>query len=260
MKTRLELSLNDDSTSLSPGDFHERVAEAFQANGPVVGSALPSPVNVICDRDAFVCQSLKGSARFYLIECNRGLSTAPNITVDVIIHAEEEEPGAQACVTEFCERAKRANRRSGELAIEVPRQFYVYPLLDDIPALMEDSPFYFSVTKEARWPSKVKKELLAASVTAAVSYIVGFILQSKGLFVILSGALLNLVAGAAVGVSATLLFERITCDDAVVIGIDEAVNREALRMKNSRTAETLAEYKDPTPVLRRSRKGDDDER
>lgn len=260
LKTKIEVHLKDASASLDVGGFYEEIARAFLANGSSVDIGLPSPASVICDNEAFVSQPLKGSARFCLVKCKRGSSLAPNITVEALIYADEEDPKPEVCVREFCDRTKEANKQTKSLDIEVQQEFYVYPLIDGAPSLSDGSPFYFVAKREPKFISEKIRNGVLAILAGDACYAIGFLLQANHLNEILSGILLNLVAGAAVGVGITLFYELLTGKEAVNISLDDAVSREAERMKSSRTATTIAEYEGQTPKLSHSRKAKNYER
>ena len=259
LKTKLEVLLKDTSASLDVSGFHEEIARAFLAIGSCDDRELPSPACAICDGRAFVSQPLKGSARFFLIKCKEKSSSAPNITIEALIYADEEDPKPEVCVREFCGRTRKAGAQTDKLCIQVQQEFYVYPLIDGALSLPDGSPFYFVAKREPRFtPEKIRRVVLVFMIGVAC-YVVGFLLQAMHRYEILSGILLNLVAGAVVGVGVTLLYELLTGRETVSVGLNDAVSREAERMRSSRTAATIAEYKEATPILRRGGKAKGDE-
>ena len=260
LKTKLEVLLKDTSASLDVSGFHEEIARAFLAIGSCDDMELPSPACAICDGRAFVSQPLKGSARFFLIKCKEKSSSAPNITIEALIYADEEDPKPEVCVREFCGRTRKAGAQTDKLSIQVQQEFYVYPLIDGVPALPDGSPFYFVAKREPKFTSEKIRNGVLAILTGVACYAIGFLLQANHLNEILSGILLNLVAGAAVGVGITQFYELLTGKEAVSISLDDAVSREAERMKSSRTATTIAEYEGQTPKLSHSRKAKNYER
>ena len=163
MKTKLEVSLRGFHAILRADGFYGRVAKAFQTTGSSDEITLPPPVRSMCRTPPFVGQHLKGGARFYLVKCEEGLSSSPNITIDVFIYTDEEDPKPEACVRDFCKRVKKARIRDCGLRYELPNRFYVYPLIDGCSASSDDVSFCFLATRESKWSWR---RILAVSVLA----------------------------------------------------------------------------------------------
>ncbi len=259
LRTNLEVALKDSKANFPASRFHEEIAKAFGADGLGDDIALPASACVVYEGEVFVCQMLKGGASFYLLKCGRAVSSAPNITIDVLIHAEEPDLEPEACAAEFCRRAKKADRLTRALVIEVPETFKVYPLIDGIPAMSDEDPFYFLATHEPRFAPKEIRNILLVAVIGIFAYLVGLALQVNQSFGLLGGVLADNAPGASIGIVATLLYETFTGGDAITIKLNDAVSREARRMKESRTVMTLTNYAGATPTLRSSRKGQDNE-
>ncbi len=259
LKTRLEVSLKGAHASLCADGFYGKVAEAFQTTSSSDGIALPPPAQLMCGTSPFIGQPLKSGAKFYLVKCEEELSSSPNITIDVFVYADEEDPKPEACVRDFCKRVKRANLRAKGLRIELPYRFYVYPLLDDCPAAT-DVPFCFLATRESKWSRDRMTAIFLTILIAAIGFALGNALPDVFIFQHFRELLIGIVVPTAVGAALTLVVECAAGRYPVTIALNDAVSREAERMKSSRTAATIAEYEGQTPTLRRSRKVKDNER